>query len=85
MFKHLPQILILIHEHLESILQLLILLIEASSIIVKFFNRLSKFCIDFDKFLQRLFQDIVLLLQLHIPLFQLLELALAGEVVVKMF
>jgi hypothetical protein len=76
-----PEIMVFIDEHFQAVFHLVTILIEVA--IVEFLDRLRKLRIDLDKFFQTLLEHIVLLLEFLVALFELLELELAGEVVLE--
>lgn len=82
--KLLPEAVVLIDEHFESTLDILIL-IEVVAIVVQLLDGFGQLRVDFDELFQALLQQVVLVLELLVAFFQLLEFALPSEVVLETF
>lgn len=80
----LPETVVLIDEHFESALDILIL-IEVVAIVVQLLDGFGQLRVDFDELFQALLQQVVLVLELLVAFFQLLEFALPSEVVLETF
>ena len=78
--EHFSQILILVYQHFELVLHLLVVLMVVASV-VEFFDGFRQLGIDPDKLFKGLLEDAVLLFQLLVAFLELFILALTGEVV----
>lgn len=79
-----PEAVVLVDEHFESALDILIL-IEVVAIVVQLLDGFGQLRVDFDELFQALLQQVVLVLELLVAFFQLLEFALPSEVVLETF
>ena len=80
-FEHFPELVVLVDEHFHFVLDLLV--VGVGGVAVEFLDGLGEFGVDSDEFLQRLFEDVVLLLQLLVAFLQFLVLAFPREVVLE--